>query len=181
MRSSAAVMHAARAAFGVVWLFVAAVAAGCARSPSAGRSGRQGLRECSSAVREAYQADTVNLMRREVEALSIHSAEGVTVVEHRDGTQRRVLSATYLGETGRIRYRFSFAAPDSYLLGVLDENYAEPLPATPAAILSRSERWLIVCAGNLVESGDDSTLLVEASQVLAEADSLIRAHFGPVR
>lgn len=139
------------------------------------------MRECSSAVRAAYQADTVNLMRREVEALSIHSAEGVTVVEHRDGTHRRVLSATYLGETGRITYRFAFTAPDSYLLGVLDENYAEPLPATPTAISSRSERWLIVCGGILVEPGADSTLHVEASQVLAEADSLIRAHFGPER
>lgn len=153
----------------------AALATACSTGSGAGRSAPRSLSECSTAVQALARSDTARFARREVEALSASAAGGVTAVEQSDGAGRRILTVVYLGETGRVTYRFWLAHRHAYLVRVVEERYGEPLSTEAPAIAGRTEREHVVCGEAVAASSADSTMLVEVREVLAEADSLLTA------
>ncbi len=72
---------------------------GCGRAPGSGRTGGT-VPECSVAVQAARREDTLRLARVYAEGLSAASAEGLSVVEYRDGPRRRGSSLRTLVRPG---------------------------------------------------------------------------------
>ncbi len=97
------------------------------------------------------------------------SSEGARIDVYFDAHRPRLLLVEYLGETGKLTYRFRLADSANYIVDRIESDYNAPIADSSFAGVARAgESRLFVCGGRPARP-DQGELFKDASEVLESA------------